>query len=134
MGDKKVEVKLHPDRAISSNLPDQLPEGNWVVGYDTHIQIEGNYVLKFSITMRVRGEMNTEYTYRMDVKCGFKQDDVVDKEHYYYLCNYCYQTAIIEFNKSLDHLVLKNKYMDAQFESYEDIKRKIDNASDAKLN
>lgn len=133
---RNVQVKLHPERPIYSTIPDQLPSGNWVIGYETHLQIEGQYVLKFKITMMARNgnTSNVEYIHKMDVQLGFRKADVESEAHFYYLCNYCYQTAIIEFNKSLDNLKSKESYMDARFESEEDIKKKVDNAMNPEVN
>lgn len=132
---KDVQVKIHPEKPIYSTLPEKLPSGDWIVGYETHLQIEGKYVLKFKITMLVRGgTIDVKYDYRMDIKLGFKESDVQSEDHFYYLCNYCYQTAVIEFNKSLDNLNCKDYYMDSTFESFENIKRKVDNALNPQMN
>ncbi|MEE1946716.1 hypothetical protein VRU48_16445 [Pedobacter sp. KR3-3] len=128
-----VTVKIHPDKPTINTLPKKLPNKVYVIDYDTHLEIEGKWVLKFKITMLVRANGgDVEFSYQRNMKFGFLPPK--SKDDFYYVCNYCYQTTVIEFNKTLDDLPCDDKYMDMHFESYEALKNKVDNALKPNLN
>lgn len=138
---KKVTVKMSPKIEIINNLPDVFPPANWVISYVTHLEIEGEFVFKFKTTMLVRGLNNpndtfldVKYSYQVGVNFGFFSPET--KDDFYNVSNYCYQTSVIEFNKTLDSLQTTERgpFMDARFISFEEVKEMVENALNPSLN
>lgn len=129
-----VTVKVHPDVQIENNVPDKFPPATFIIGYRTSLFIDGQFVLKFKVSMLIRkdGETDPTYSYSRYTRYGFLPPDT--KDEFYQICAYCYHSAIIEFNKSLDTTFVVDRFIDARFISPDDIKKMVDNALNPQVN
>lgn len=132
--ENRVNVKVHPDIQTDNNIPDKFPPETFIIGYRTNLFIDGKYVLKYKVSMLVRkdGEQNPTYTYSRYMRFGFLPTKT--QEDFYSVAYHCYQSAIIEFNKSLDSVFGRDRFMDTRFETFEEIKKLIDAALNPRVN
>ena len=130
----RVTVKVHPDIQTENNVPDALTGATFIIGYRTYLFIDGQFVFKYKVSMQIRkdGEQNPTYAYSRYMRFGFKPPPT--KDEFYSVANHCYQSAIIEFNKSLDVVFGRDRFLDATFMSFEDLKKLVDNAMNPTLN
>jgi hypothetical protein len=130
----RVTVKVHPDVQTENNVPDILPTATWIIGYRTSLFIDGQFVLKFKVSMLIRkdGETDPTYAYSRYMRFGFLPPPTEDE--FYNVCAYCYHSAIIEFNKSLDTVFSINRFIDARFISTAAIKKMVDTALNPQVN
>ncbi|WPU91277.1 hypothetical protein SNE25_18330 [Mucilaginibacter sabulilitoris] len=129
-----IQVKIHPDVQTVNSVPDVLPNATWIIGHKTNLFIDGKYVFKFKVSMLIRkdGEQDPTYSYSRYMRFGFLPTD--NKDELYQTGLWCYQTAVIEFNKSLDIFFGRDRFMDCRFDDPIDVNRMIDNALNLSLN
>jgi hypothetical protein len=84
--------------------------------------------------MLIRKDCETDptYTYSRYMRFGFLPTETQDE--FYQTCGWCYYTAIIEFNKSLDIIFGENRFMDANFITVDEIKKMVDTALNPLVN
>lgn len=130
----KIQVKVHPDVQTENNVPDVLPKQTFIIGHRSSVFIDGRYVFRYKISMLIRkdGETDPTYTYSRYMRFGFLPPET--KEDFYSVAYHCYQSAVIEFNKSLDVVFGENRFIDARFEKFETIKKKIDASLNPQIN
>jgi hypothetical protein len=129
-----IQIKQHPDIQTENTVPDVLPSEVFIIGYKTSLFIDGKYVLKFKVSMLIRkdGETDPTYIYSRYMRFGFLSTKT--KADFYGVSNHCYQTAIIEFNKSLDVVFGRGRFMDTGFISLDELKEMVDNSLSPRLN
>jgi len=88
---ERVIVQVHPDVQTENNVPDTLPAETFIIGHRTYLFIDGQYVLKFKVSMLIRkdGETDPTYIYSRYMRFGFLPPET--KDEFYQVCNYCYQ-------------------------------------------
>jgi hypothetical protein len=130
------QIKVHPDIQIETKLPINYMGLNWIISYKTTLFIDGKYVLRFKTSMLLRADRAPlpEYSHSVYVKMGFLPPK--DMETFYSLANHCYQTAVIEFNKTLDIVNASSpiQFRDTDFISLDEVKKMVDNALNPSLN
>src|ERR1700749_449290 len=130
----RLTIKVHPDIQVDNNVPDVLTGSTFISSYKTYLFIDGKFVLKFKVSLLIRKDAETDptYTYTRYMRFGFLPPKSQDE--FYQACNYCYQTSIIEFNKSLDVVFGRDRFPDEQFISFEELKKMVDTALNPQVN
>jgi hypothetical protein len=131
---ERPQIKMKPIGKPISNLPIVLPPIQLIISYGYNLEIEGEFIFKYQMFMLVKNfQGEIEYKHQLNVTLAFHKPPT--KDEFYSVGNQCYQTAVIEFNKTLD--VFKtptHEYKDMSFDSLDKVKLRIDNALTQGLN